>query len=59
MRWLFVVRFRERKNGWSQYGNGLDDTKTYRVAAGSPKAAAQRMRKKGQIISVRKVKKIP
>ena len=54
MRWLFVVRFRDQKNG-NRNGN---DVKSFRLVANSPKAAAQKMRKKGQVLSVRKVKKI-
>jgi len=50
MRFLFVVRFRENGNR-----NG---TKSFKTVAKSPKAAAQKMHKKGTIISVRKVKKL-
>ena len=50
MRWLFVVRFHENGNH-----NG---TKSFKTVANSPKAAAKKMHKKGQIISVRKVKKL-
>lgn len=55
MRYLFAVRFRTRKNGAN---SGFDDTKSFRTVANSPKAAAQKMRKKGEVLSVRKVKKI-
>ena len=53
MRFLFVVRFKTLGN------NGANSTKTFRTVAKSPKDAAQHMRKKkGRIISVRKVKKV-
>ena len=54
MRWLFIVRFKVPKNG----PNGESGTKSYKTVAKDTKSAARRMRKKGQIISVRKVKKV-
>jgi len=53
MRFLFVVRFKEQNNGHRQ-GN----TKTFKTVAKSQKAAVQKMHKKGQVISVRKAKRI-
>ena len=47
MRWVYVVRFRENGNN-----------KAFKTVAKSPKAATQKMHKKGQIISVRKVRKL-
>ena len=54
MRWLFVVRFKAHKNG----PNSKFDTKAFRTVANSPDAAARRMRKKGTVVSVRKLKKV-
>lgn len=51
MRFLFVVKFRASKNG-------ANSVSSYRTVANSPKAAAKRMRKKGRIVSVRKVKRL-
>ena len=54
MRYLFVVRFKASKNG-----SGSEvTTKSYRTVAKDSKSAAQRMRKRGRIVSVRKVKKV-
>ena len=55
MRFLYVIRFKERKNG---QGSGFNGTKSFKTVARSPKAASKKMRKKGQIVSVRKVKKV-
>ena len=54
MRWLFVVRFKAPKNG----SNSENATKSYKTVAKDSKSAARRMRKKGRVISVRKVKKV-
>ncbi len=52
MRFVFVVRFKE-------FGrNNHSNTKTFKTTARSPKDAAKHLKKKGQIISVRKLKKI-
>ena len=50
MRWVYTVRFRENGN--------KSNTKAFKTVAKSPKAAAQKMHKKGQILSVRKVRRI-
>ena len=54
MRYLFAVRFKAPKNG---SGSEIT-TKSYRTVAKDSKSAAKHMRKKGQIVSVRKVKKV-
>ena len=54
MRWLFIVRFKTPKNG----SHGGNDTKTYKTVAKDTKTAGRKMRKKGRIISIRKVKKV-
>jgi len=50
MRFLYVVRFHE--NG------SKNNVKAYRTVAKSPKAASQKMHKKGTIVSVRKKRRI-
>ena len=54
MRYLFVVRFKAPRNG----PNSESSTKSYKTVAKDSKSAAQKMRKKGRVISVRKVKKV-
>ena len=54
MRFLYVVRFKAYRNG----PNSETSTKSFRTVAKDSKAAAQRMRKKGRVISVKKVKKV-
>ena len=54
MRYLFVVRFKAPRNG----PRSEITTKSYKTVAKDAKSAAERMRKKGRVISVRKVKKI-
>jgi len=50
MRWLYVIRYRENGN--------KNNIKAFKTVAKSPKAASQKMRKRGQVLSVRKVKKV-
>jgi len=50
MRFVYVVRFHENNNH--------SNVKTFKTTARSPKAAAKKMKKRGQIISVRKTKKV-
>ena len=52
MRFVFVVRFKESGR------NNHTNTKTFKTTARSSKDAAKKMKKKGQIISVRKLKKV-
>jgi len=54
MRWLFVVRFKAHRNG----PNSEVGTKSFRTVAKDSKTAAHRMRKKGTVVSVRKLKKV-
>lgn len=54
-RFVFVVRFKERKDGTNC---GLGNVKSFKTTASSPKQAAEHMRKKGHIISVRKTKRV-
>ena len=49
-RFVYVVRFHENNNH--------SNTKTFKTTARSSKEAAKHMKKKGQIISVRKGKKV-
>ena len=54
-RFLFVVRFKERKNGPN---SGFGDTKSFRTTAKSSSAAAKKYHGKGQIVSARKKKRV-
>ena len=54
MRYLFVVRFKTPRNG----PHSENSTKSYKTVAKDSKSAAEKMRKKGRVISVRKVKKV-
>lgn len=49
-RFVYVVRFHENNNH--------SNTKTFKTTARSSKDAAKHLKKKGQIVSVRKVKKV-
>ncbi len=50
-RFVYVVRFHENNNNHS-------NVKTFKTTARSSKDAAKHLKKKGQIVSVRKVKKV-
>ena len=49
-RFVYVVRFHENNNH--------SNVKTFKTTARSSKDAAKHLKKKGQIVSVRKVKKV-
>lgn len=50
---LFRVKFKELNGGKN---GGLGEVKSYKTTARDPQAAAKKMRKKGKILSVRRIK---
>ena len=50
---LYRIRFKELNNGRD---GGYGETKSFKASASSPHKAAQKLRRKAMIISVRRIK---